>query len=960
MILLLGTLGVFVWKILLAGTTWQYNDADLVTQETGLAAVVVRYGYDARGNRTSRLDGEGVRTTWTYDNRDRVTSETLANTYTTAYTYDGNGNRLTMQRPGGGQWGYTYTPANQLATVSDPESGSSSYRYDGQGHRLQHTDGLGNITQWGYDVLGRLKAIVYPGGARHSYLEYDGHGNRLSERTPNGVLIEHQYDARNRRIGSSYSSASEGSPSAVEQFSYDGNNNLLSVQEQSGGGTPVSSEYGYDTFDRLTRYQSPFGETVTYSYDANGNRTRLISSGGHASRYTYDPRNRLHSVSNRDGETTYSWRRNDQLSLIRYSHGGSSRYEYDGANRLTSLTHQAFGGDVARYTYEYDANGNRTRQVEENGQGEQVTTYTYDSADRLTGVTYPDQSASYGYDAAWNRVSETLRDLTENTLTSDKTLGYNGRNQLTSVQDSLNPALNASYSYDANGNQTGKTQGGSTTDYTFDARNHLRSITTDGSPVGSFLYDYRGLRLQKQAPAITRYTHDDQSVLFQSDASGSVTHRFEYGPDRLLSLKPATQASEFYLLDALNSPIALVRGDGTLTARYSYDAWGNKRQDTGTSSNPFGFTGHEHDEETGLIYAKARYYDPETARFLSQDPWSGDALMPPSLNKYLYAYQNPTVYVDPDGHCPRMAADSTYCYFKDLERVAFDHQIDLNSASGMREATAVQAAEDSRLADQTLTGLGVMTAPAAALGSIRAATSLYFRNPEALAIYGGEAGLFAGALISGADTPLSMPAAAIRQPVRAGVQYSQSAVEAAQRGNAGRVLAEASEMPLASGSMTGVVTEAVSAPNVVPNSAIRTEAASNIRQARDILRETRPDLTVAERNQIIKAFDLESFRVNTLSSPVTEFRYFDGLEGGAGLSGRWSTPQWLDAPADRISNLALPNNQATRAAAVTLQPGATVFHGIVAPQLKYGSNLTGGAPQTFNAAGPRAVIEELR
>jgi YD repeat-containing protein len=90
-------------------------------------------------------------------------------------------------------------------------------------------------------------------------------------------------------------------------------------------------------------FDGVIGETVTCSYDANGNRTALISSGGHASRYSYDPRNRLSSVSNRDGVTTYSWRRNDQLSRISYSHGGSSRYEYDGANRLTSLTHQAFG-----------------------------------------------------------------------------------------------------------------------------------------------------------------------------------------------------------------------------------------------------------------------------------------------------------------------------------------------------------------------------------------------------------------------------------------------------------------------------------------------------------------------------------------------------------------------------------------------------------------------------------------
>ena len=51
-----------------------------------------------------------------------------------------------------------------------------------------------------------------------------------------------------------------------------------------------------------------------------------------------------------------------------------------------------------------------------------------------------------------------------------------------------------------------------------------------------------------------------------------------------MSLKPATQANEFYLLDALNSPIALVRGDGTLTARYSYDVWGTSGRTPGAAA----------------------------------------------------------------------------------------------------------------------------------------------------------------------------------------------------------------------------------------------------------------------------------------------------------------------------------------------------------------------------------------
>lgn len=85
-----------------------------------------------------------------------------------------------------------------------------------------------------------------------------------------------------------------------------------------------------------------------------------------------------------------------------------------------------------------------------------------------------------------------------------------------------------------------------------------------------------------------------------------------------------------------------------------------------------------------------------------------------------------------------------------------------------------------------------------------------------------------------------------------------------------------------------------SAVDASSKASMRSEAASNIWQQRNILADTRPDLTIAERNQIIKAFDLESFRVNTLSSPVNEFRYFDGLDGGVGQNGRRATPQWFD------------------------------------------------------------------
>ncbi|MBZ2190603.1 RHS repeat protein, partial [Alcanivorax sp. JB21] len=66
---------------------------------------------------------------------------------------------------------------------------------------------------------------------------------------------------------------------------------------------------------------------------------------------------------------------------------------------------------MARYSYQYDGNGNRTQQTEHNGFGEEITTYTYDAADRLQAVHYPDKAEAYTFDAAWNRVTETVTDL---------------------------------------------------------------------------------------------------------------------------------------------------------------------------------------------------------------------------------------------------------------------------------------------------------------------------------------------------------------------------------------------------------------------------------------------------------------------------------------------------------------------------------------------------------------------
>jgi RHS repeat-associated protein len=211
-------------------------------------------------------------------------------------------------------------------------------------------------------------------------------------------------------------------------------------------------------------------------------------------------------------------------------------------------------------------------------------------------------------------------------------------------------------------------QAGERSEFTYDVRDQLVAVRRGAATLGLFGYDYQGLPVTKLADGqLLRYVYDDQSVLLQTDPAGATVAKYDYGPDRLLSLTHATQGRQFYLFDALGSVTDLIAQDGSLRATYQYDAWGNSRDTTGGSFNIFGFTGHERDDETGLYYFKARFYDPELGIFLSEDPAAGDADNPPSLHRYLYAYANPTVYVDPDGR--RAATEEDKAFMAKLVRL---------------------------------------------------------------------------------------------------------------------------------------------------------------------------------------------------------------------------------------------------------------------------------------------------
>lgn len=633
--------------------TYIYDDGrGLVLLESRPLAALTRYTYDAIGNRTQVRDPEARVTAYTYDARRRLLTETNGASETTTYTYDDNGNRLTQRRPKGNTWTYTYDNANRLTRITDPANGVTAYTYDGNGNRLTQTDARTNRTGYEYDALNRQTAMIYADGARAEF-RYDANGNRIGLTDPKGQIFSYVFDALNRETEKRYPLPATPTGDDIQSIAtqYDANGNPTLVTETYTGATGTrTTAKTYDPFDRMTEVTDGWGKTIRYQYDANGNRTALTDPDNRVTRYTFDALNRVATVTNAGGTTAYTYDRSSLLTQTAYPNGTQATVAYDGARRQTNVANRQGTATVSSYAYTYDANGNRTQQIETNGAAAETTTYDYDATDRLIEVRYPVTTTVYTYDAAYNRSTERTTNSATQTVEVDKTYAYNNRNQLTGVTDNQNGANNVTYGYDTNGNQTVKTKNGVTTTFVYDVRDQLVSVQENATALGFFRYDFQGMRVLKDMGGqVLRYTYDDKSVLVESDVNGATVAKFDYGPNRLLSLSHATEGRQFYLFDALGSVSNLTTPQGTVQARYQYDAFGNYRTQGGSSFNRFAFTGHEKDNETGLYYFKARFYDPDTGRFLSQDAYLGDVNTPPSLHRYLYAYANPTVYVDLDG-----------------------------------------------------------------------------------------------------------------------------------------------------------------------------------------------------------------------------------------------------------------------------------------------------------------------
>ena len=383
--------------------------------------------------------------------------------------------------------------------------------------------------------------MTYADGNTASFT-YDANGNQISVTDANGQSFSMVYDVLNRQISTQYpTTGTDDLQNIVNQ--YDANNNLVQITETYTGttGTRITQQ-SFDDFDRNIEKIDPENKRIRYGYDANGNRRSVADPDNVVTKYSFDQLNRVSEVVNQSGVTEYRYDRSSLKTQVNYPNGSSTQQSYDQAGRVLSIENNQGLAKISSFDYQYDQNGNRTQQIETNGGTAETITYQFDDNDRLIEAAYANETTRYQYDVAYNRVGEQTTENASSTITVDKTYLYNNRNQITEATDNLDASNSATYAFDNNGNRISRTEGALVSNFIYDARDQLKEITTGGSSIGQFLYDYQGLRIRKQTQSEThRYVYDDQSVLVQTDDSGNTISKYDYGPDRLLSLNNTDQ-----------------------------------------------------------------------------------------------------------------------------------------------------------------------------------------------------------------------------------------------------------------------------------------------------------------------------------------------------------------------------------------------------------------------------------
>ncbi|MEA2645411.1 MAG: hypothetical protein QOE92_494 [Chloroflexota bacterium] len=600
-----------------------YDDAGRWTSVQDWELNTTSFGYDHNSNQTTTTTAlpSGTSTTDTnvFDAADRLTSKTMVAgataqaPYPITYNRDAN-NQLTSDSSAmSNQQSYRYSPLNQLCyagssntgACASPPSGAQSFGYDSgddlvrMGAQTQKFDAAHQLC-WTLNGTSGNGCSPAPGGA--TTYGYDTRGNRTSTAVSSGGTTCYSYDQANRLTGIGTTSGSGcGSPSGVAAYSYNGDGLRMSktvgstttsfAWDQAGGLPLLLQEV--PTGGTPTRYVYGPGGLVLEQLTSQPAITRVGTPVGGSEPGTASSLTVAFPTGVQPGDqillaTTYSTGANNSVTTPSgYTLAGTASTT-GGANPTTNnvtkaFWHTAIAGD-SQVTIGYSGNFAKAAVV---------TAYR-----GVDGVAPVDVIAS-------------------NAQKSTATISVTGSTRYRN--DELVLFQGATYLATGRGTWTGPT--GMTEEPSKDAR----TVTIGMADAGQAAVGATG--------ALTS-TFSAGTVLTGPNLTGL-----------LVALK-TPPAITWHHKDQIGSTRLLTDIVGAPAASYTFDPYGNIASATVVeqASTSFGFTGQYRDPESGLIYLRARYYDPATGQFTSRDPMVSDTWQP-----FAFVAGSPLNRVDPSG-----------------------------------------------------------------------------------------------------------------------------------------------------------------------------------------------------------------------------------------------------------------------------------------------------------------------
>lgn len=583
-------------------TTLQYDGNNNLTKTTNALLKDTINTYDSQFRLTDTVDPLNHGSYFDYDTEHHLTlSKACSFTGTTCDpVIAGDGNEIKTSA--------TYYANGLPKTATDARLTVATLTYDAYGNPYTAKAGAHLAVTTAYNTKGWLTSLTDQVGTTTTFDTYNNRGQLKLKTDPllkttgfeydDAGRLWYKIDRNNNRTDYSYTPTSKIDTitypdTSTVHFTYNQHDDLTGMQDPLG-----TTSYTYNADHSLNTVTDPNGFVITYNlYDEAGNLKELIYPGNKKVKYTYDELNRLKTVTidwlNPKPVATYYYDDAGRLDYVVNFNGTITDYGYDNANRLTSLMNKKSDTTtLASYSFTLDGNGNRTQIT----QNEPMI------------LTPSADTVSYTYNDKKNRL------MTANTTG----FSYNNEGQLATKD---------------------------TTSYTFDYEHRLKTI---GSTT-TFYYDGSGKRLKAVRGAeTTKYIYDaGGNLLAEANDSGVITSYYIHGAGLMAMVTPSNEVYTYHF-NAVGSTIAMTDSSQTIVNKYSYDAFGKILNEQETIPQPFKFVGQfgVMTEPNGFYYMRARYYDPEVGRFVSEDPigfGGGD------VNLMAYVGNNPIIRIDPNG-----------------------------------------------------------------------------------------------------------------------------------------------------------------------------------------------------------------------------------------------------------------------------------------------------------------------